>query len=62
MLFRSNDIQHVENRINPLEDIKIINAELALSDLEILEKNYQKLKKTQKTDNDKKKTTTARMV
>ncbi len=41
--FEDDDIQHVENRINPLEDIKIINAELALSDLEILEKNYQKL-------------------
>ena len=53
--FEDDDIQHVENRINPLEDIKIINAELALSDLEILEKNYQKLKKTQKTDDDKKK-------
>ena len=53
--FEDDDIQHVENRINPLEDIKIINAELALSDLEILEKNYQKQKKTQKTDDDKKK-------
>ncbi len=53
--FEDDDIQHVENRINPLDDIKIINAELALSDLEILQKNYQKLKKTQKTDDDKKK-------
>ncbi len=53
--FEDDDIQHVENRIDPLEDIKIINAELALSDLEILEKNYQKLKKTQKTEDDKKK-------
>ena len=53
--FEDDDIQHVENRINPLEDIKIINAELALSDLEILEKNYQKQKKVQKTDDDKKK-------
>ena len=39
--FEDDDIQHVENRINPLEDIKISHAELALSDLEILEKNYQ---------------------
>ncbi len=53
--FEDSDIQHVENRINPLEDIKIINAELALSDMDVLEKNYQKLKKTQKTDDDKKK-------
>ena len=53
--FEDPDIQHVENRINPLEDIKIINAELALSDLDILEKNYQKQKKIQKTDDEKKK-------
>ena len=53
--FEDDDIQHVENRIDPLSDIQIINAELALSDLDILEKNYQKLKKMQKTDDDKKK-------
>lgn len=53
--FEDDDIQHVENRINPIDDIQIINAELALSDLDILEKNYQKLKKIQKTDDDKKK-------
>ena len=53
--FEDSDIQHVENRIDPLKDIQIINAELALSDLDILDKNYQKLKKTQKTDDEKKK-------
>jgi len=53
--FEDDDIQHVENRIDPLSDIQIINAELALSDLDILEKNHQKLKKMQKTDDDKKK-------
>lgn len=53
--FEDDDIQHVENRIDPLSDIQIINAELALSDLDILEKNQQKLKKMQKTDDDKKK-------
>ena len=53
--FEDSDIQHVENRIDPLEDIKIINAELALSDLDILEKNFQKQKKIQKTDDEKKK-------
>ena len=45
--FEDSDIQHVENRIDPLEDIKIINAELP-SDLDILEKNFQKQKKVQK--------------
>tara|TARA_Y100000996_G_scaffold401884_1_gene373261 strand:- start:2729 stop:3814 length:1086 start_codon:yes stop_codon:yes gene_type:complete len=53
--FEDSDIQHVENRIDPLSDIQIINAELALSDLDILEKNIHKLKKMQKTDEDKKK-------
>ena len=53
--FEDSDIQHVENRIDPLEDIKIINAELALSDLDILEKNFQKQRKIQKTDDEKKK-------
>ena len=53
--FEDSDIQHVENRIDPVTDIQIINAELALSDLDILEKNYQKLKKVQKTDDDKRK-------
>ena len=55
--FEDDDIQHVENRIDPLSDIQIINAELALSDLDILEKNHQKLKKIQKTDDEKKKVT-----
>ena len=55
--FEDDDIQHVENRIDPLSDIQIINAELALSDLDILEKNHQKLKKMQKTDDEKKKVT-----
>ncbi|MDC0862088.1 50S ribosome-binding GTPase, partial [Alphaproteobacteria bacterium] len=53
--FDDNDIQHVENRINPIQDIGIIDTELALSDLEILDKNYQKIKKFQKTDDEKKK-------
>ena len=43
--FEDSDIQHVENRIDPLEDIKIINAELALSDLDILEKTFKNKKR-----------------
>ena len=46
--FEDSDIQHVENRIDPLEDIKIINAELALSDLDILEKELSETKKGSK--------------
>ncbi len=53
--FEDNDIQHVENRIDPIEDISIIETELLLSDLEILERNYEKIKKFQKNENEKKK-------
>ena len=48
--FDNDDIQHVEQRINPIEDIEIIQTELAISDLEILERNISKLKKTAKDD------------
>ena len=53
--FDDNDIQHVENRIDPIQDIGIIDTELALSDIEILDKNYQKIKKFQKNDDERKK-------
>jgi ribosome-binding ATPase len=53
--FDDNDIQHVENRIDPIQDIGIIDTELALSDIEILDRNYQKIKKFPKNDDEKKK-------
>lgn len=40
--FENPDITHVENKIDPLSDIEIINIELALSDLETVEKKLIK--------------------
>lgn len=40
--FDDNDIIHVENRVDPKNDIEIINLELALADLETVEKRYEK--------------------
>lgn len=39
--FPSDEIIHVENSVNPLRDMDIINAELALKDLETVEKNLK---------------------
>src|SRR3989344_5757413 len=36
--FKSDEIIHVENSVDPLRDLEILNAELALKDLETLEK------------------------
>lgn len=36
--FEDDNVIHVANRVNPLEDIEIINMELALADLETVEK------------------------
>jgi len=47
--FEDKNITHVHDRINPAEDIEIINAELILADLETLEKRIQKSEKESKT-------------
>lgn len=47
--FDDDDIVHVEGKIEPLSDIEVINYELALADLETIEKrlsNIQKLTKS----------------
>ncbi len=36
--FEDDDVIHVENKIDPLDDIEVINTELALADLESVEK------------------------
>ncbi|MGB0467195.1 MAG: redox-regulated ATPase YchF [Pontibacterium sp.] len=46
--FENEDVQHVANRIDPLEDIDIINTELALADLESAEKQLQRVQRTAK--------------
>ena len=38
--FPSDEIIHVENSVDPIRDMEIINTELALKDLETIEKNF----------------------
>ncbi|MDD5600790.1 MAG: 50S ribosome-binding GTPase, partial [Actinomycetota bacterium] len=40
--FRDENISHVYSSIEPLRDIEVVNAELILSDLEIVEKRIEK--------------------
>jgi len=47
--FENDDIIHVAGRINPLDDIEIIHLELALADLETVEKNIQRNQKSAKS-------------
>lgn len=43
--FESSDIVHVDGRINPLGDIETINTELALADIESLDRQIANLEK-----------------
>jgi ribosome-binding ATPase len=57
--FEDDDIVHVEGKINPENDIEVINTELALADMESVEKAINKTSKVAKSgDKDAK----ARMV
>src|SRR5476649_2725879 len=47
--FENDDIIHVAGKINPIADIEIINMELALADLDTVEKNLVKNQKAAKT-------------
>ena len=46
--FENEDIIHVTGKVSPLDDIEIINTELALADLVVAEKIYQKALKNSK--------------
>ena len=50
--FENDDVTHVAGKIDPLDDVDTINTELALADLESVEKQLYKAEKTAKT-NDK---------
>lgn len=52
-LFENDNITHVKERINPKEDIEIINTELILTDLETVKKRIEKLQKQTKTGDKK---------
>jgi ribosome-binding ATPase len=47
--FENDDIIHVAGKIDPAHDIGVINTELALADLESVERAYQKAVKAAKT-------------
>lgn len=44
--FDDENIVHVSGQVSPLDDIEIINTELALADLETLEKVYERTRRT----------------
>ena len=47
--FEHDDIVHVAGKIDPASDIEVINTELALADLDSVERAYQKALKAAKT-------------
>jgi GTP-binding protein YchF len=47
--FENDDIIHVAGKIDPASDIEVINTELALADLDSVERAHQKALKTAKT-------------
>lgn len=48
--FEDENITHVEGRIDPVDDIEIINLELVLADLEVVSKRLDRLQKLVKSD------------
>ena len=51
--FEDDDVVHVEGKIDPLSDIDVINTELALADLESVEKALNKTERQAKTGDKK---------
>ena len=48
--FEDENITHVEGRIDPVDDIEIINLELILADLEVVSKRVERTEKLAKND------------
>ncbi len=48
--FEDDNIVHVSGKIDPVDDIEVINTELALADIASLEKRLEKLRRSAKTD------------
>src|SRR5690606_15784707 len=46
--FENDDVVHVAGRIKPLDDIEVINTELALADLDTVERGLQRAEKASK--------------
>ncbi|MCD8339445.1 MAG: redox-regulated ATPase YchF [Burkholderiales bacterium] len=51
--FNDDNIVHVAGRINPVDDIEVINTELALADLATVDKQLAKYKNAARSGNDK---------
>jgi GTP-binding protein YchF len=51
--FDNDDIIHVEGRVDPINDIEVINLELVLADLDVAEKIKVKLEKASKAQKEK---------
>jgi len=51
--FKSEEIIHVETTVDPLRDMEIIKTELALKDLETIEKRFKKLEAEARTGDKK---------
>ncbi len=47
--FENDDVTHVSGEINPIDDIETINTELALADLESVERQHAKAERNAKT-------------
>lgn len=47
--FEDDNITHVTGKVDPADDIEIINLELALADLESIDKRYEKVRKQAKS-------------
>ena len=47
--FENDDIVHVAGKVDPISDIEIINTELALADMETVDKNIQRTSKVAKS-------------
>ncbi len=48
--FEDPGVVHVDGRIDPLSDIEVINTELILSDMEVLDRSIQRIRKSAKGD------------
>ena len=50
--FEDSEVIHVSGKVNPIEDIEVINLELILADLSQLQKRRERIKKQLKTSKD----------
>ncbi len=49
--FKNDDVVHIREELDPIQDIEIINMELALADAEVVEKKLNNLEKSLKSHN-----------